>query len=310
VRVREFLLKASIFALPFAVVLFVCERHLPLPSTLAGKRELLRRATDAQVIVTGSSHAYFGVATPFLGPPALNLANNDQDIFYDTRIATICAQHLHSLRLVILSVSYFALDYRLADSVESWRCFGYHQAFGLPLEPGLSDWDPRAWSRIALLGNTESFHLLVQGFPAPPPEGTLAGWLLQPAVSLPRPGLLRDAKAAAGRHNAAMTGRHTEANLSDLRSLFALLAELHVKTVLVTLPVTRAYATEIDPASYARFKRTLGELSSETGVPYVNYMDAPGFDDSDFKDADHLHALGARKFTLRFASEVVAPLLR
>jgi hypothetical protein len=84
--VKRFFLKILALGIPFALFLGAYEFRASQvhPNSFSVKKALLeRQAQDVEVLVLGSSHAYFDVLPELLGRPAFNLADVSQSLFYD-----------------------------------------------------------------------------------------------------------------------------------------------------------------------------------------------------------------------------------
>src|SRR5438445_8545181 len=98
----RFISKLIIFLSPILLVLGLVERRLTLvPSGYMIKRMYLERNIyRAQVIITGSSHSYYGIKPQMLGVPAFSIAYVSQDIYYDTKILLKYLPQARSAKLV------------------------------------------------------------------------------------------------------------------------------------------------------------------------------------------------------------------
>lgn len=305
----RFAFKLLVFLAPLAAVLGWFERRLPAPPIFAAKAELLRHPpAGTRIVVAGSSHEFGGVDPRCFRARGVNLAQDSQDIFYDCAVVERALDVMPEVSLVLVGVSYHSLGSRLADSTEKFRCFWYRSALGLPLEPGASPLDPRAWSRFALYGNLASIVIARHDFPAPVMPLALGFRPMGPLQS--RRDLDQIARTRAQGHTAMLRPDALEANVASLAALFAKLRERHVAAAMITLPVTPEYRRALDATLLATNRERIAALSSATGVPAFDMLDDPSLGLEDFADADHLSALGAEKVSARIDREIVARFLR
>lgn len=92
------------------------------------------------------------------------------------------------------------------------------------------------------------------------------------------------------------------------REMLTLCRENGWKAVLVTPPYPEVYNECFPVGFYEEFLNRMNEISTEYGVPYLDYSHAPGFVKrlDYFKDIDHLNLDGAAEFNRRFFEDVQA----
>ena len=99
--------------------------------------------------------------------------------------------------------------------------------------------------------------------------------------------------------------RHTNSNsdllYTNLSLLNKLVAESNangVKVVLFTPPARKSYISNLDLNQLSIMKLKIIEITQKnTNVEYYDFMNDSRFIDNDFKDADHLNGIGAKKLT-------------
>lgn len=262
-----------------------------------------QRILDIQVLITGSSHSFYAIKPRKLNENAFSLAYISQDLFYDTRLLLKYAPKARNLKLVIVPISYFSLESKLEDTIESWRCPFYHKFFGFPAAEPL---DIKNYSLIALYGASETQSLIFGRFRSQnielidddggPPEGF--GRMRNPDLS---------SETALARHHASMKPVLLQENVRYLNEAVAVLKHRGIKVVFVTTPVYKSYYSHLNPAAYRRMQDAIGSMSDQNGIQYYNYMEDPRFVESDFFDCDHLNASGMAKFSEILKNEIVDP---
>ena len=74
---------------------------------------------------------------------------------------------------------------------------------------------------------------------------------------------------------------------------------MNVKVLIVTTPVHVAFRKALNEEQLNLTILSAEKLAKDfKNVYYYNFIDNSLFDESDFKDGDHLNANGAQKFTL------------
>ena len=310
---KRFFLKTLALGIPFALFLGAYEFKVSRvhPDSFSVKKALLeQQSREVEVLVLGSSHAYFDVLPELLGRPAFNLADVSQSIFYDRALLKKYLGRMPSLKLVVLPVSYFSLGYQLDDGVESWRSYYYFKYYGLLHRDWRQDWNVRNYSDYFLcdeqLGGARNvFFGKIKDVSADyDPSG---GWTNRAAYHAgEKPlSLSESAQVALKRHHALIKSQHVQENTTILEDIIHELKVRGVKLVLVTPPVTRYYSDGMDAGQFQQMQDILKRLGSDYGVNYFNYGSDSRFSDEDFYDSDHLNLRGARKFSLLLKADVI-----
>jgi hypothetical protein len=304
-----------LLAAPFALFLvgFGARFARLNPSHLAAKRHLLeQQAPRIEVLILGSSHELTGVFPTDLGVPAFNLAGQSQSVYYDAALVRKYLPALKSLKLVVLPISYFSLEYELDEAGENWRAYDYFYFYSIP---------HRDWHKAFSARNFSTYFLCSESFRARVLFGTATnaaldydawgGWTNRPCGPLlpakAHTDFLRQAaRLTLERHEAMMRPENFEPNLARLDGLIGELQRKHIGVLLVTLPVTRFYGQNIRPATYRRMQQAVHRLAGNYNLEYLNCMFDSRFHDQDFADGDHLNCRGAHKFSGILAREIAA----
>lgn len=264
------------------------------------KRAMLEaRAPEIEVLVTGASGALFGIDPSKLGPNAVNLAEMSQSLYYDRQIVERYVDRLPRLRLVLLPVGTVTLETSAHVGGELWRSRLYTRYWDfVPPDPepaldvrrfSVAALFPPAIRMKALLTFDLAAQLDANGFePAPPGVVTQAS-----------------AEQEYAAHRALFDAANLEENAGELRRILGLLGRRGVRAVLVMPPVSRFYSGLVEPEVRARDLALLHALTEEFDVRLSDYTDDPRFDDAAFRDADHLNAAGAARFSTILAEELV-----
>ena len=313
---RRFFLETLALGIPFALFLGAYEFRVSRvhPNSFSVKKAFLERQTkDVEVLVLGSSHAYYDVLPGLLGRPAFNLADVSQSFFYDHALLKKYLGQMPSLKLVVLPVSYFSIGYQLDDGVERWRSYYYYKYYGLHHRDWRQDWNVRNFSDYFLcneqLGGARNvFFGKIKDVSADyDPSG---GWTNRVANNTgEKPlSLSESAQAALKRHHDLMKSQHVQENVTIIEDIIRELKVRGIKLVLVTPPATRYYRDGMNAGQYQQMQDILKRLSSDYGVNYFNYGFDSKFSDEDYYDSDHLNLRGAEKFSLLLKADVVLPI--
>lgn len=264
-----------------------------------------QRAT-AEVLVLGSSHGYRAVLPSCLKRPALNLAMASQPLYYDVEIGLRSLERMPALKLIIQPVSYFSLESRLEEGVESWRIYQYSLFYGIP---------PRYWrmrahvrncSLLFGLGREASLALLFKPTLKPPTQDEFGAPLRWGALD---PACDKTAEEHIKIHHRAMRPDYLEDNISRLRQLASKAKQRGVKLALITTPCMPEYRKRMKPENYARMQTALEEFARQESIGYWNFLDNPQFTQTDYYDPHHLSRKGAEKFSRLLEEQVIDPLL-
>lgn len=309
-QVRRFLAKAALLVIPVLLFLVAFEHRFTQanPSHFAVKKALLeRQAARIEVLIMGSSHELTAIYPGELGRPAFNLASQSQSLYYDISLIKRYRASLPALKLVVLPISYFSLEYELEDAPERWRSYHYKYFYSLPHQDWHRLFSTRNFSAYFL--SSESFRarvLLGKASNAACEYDSWGGWTNRPPAEATDTNQLAAAAQATLRlHAGMMHPKHLAANVIRLRDIVRELRRAGVSVVFITTPVSRFYSKGINEDVYQRMQTAMRELSAGEGIPYRNYMFDRRFTDSDFADGDHLNSVGARKFTRLLRDEAL-----
>src|SRR5258707_792757 len=112
---RKLFARLCVFGLINLALFAVLEYKLAkIPNAYARKEALLTsQAKDVEVLVLGSSHAYYAIDPEQFGRKAFNAAYIAQDLYYDSRIALKHLDAMPKLRQGIVPISDSTLEANL-----------------------------------------------------------------------------------------------------------------------------------------------------------------------------------------------------
>lgn len=307
---RRFLLAMILFMAPLALLGAYVEWKLSrIPNGYTQKREIIANAgVDARVVVLGSPRDLNGISPNEFDCAGVNLAYVSESLFFSTEVMRRQLRTAARLRLVILGLAHFSYEYELGDSPEAWRGFYYHRFLGTHLDGGLTQFDVRNVSLIALYGRRKVLEFAGKGFDVNLGEPFDArGW--SPLLSAPDdPSNEVKAQQRADLHASLMKPEHTRENVAAFETMLEDLEKRGVAVALAMSPVSQAYARSINGAGLVRMQAETAALVARHGLLYRDYTSDPRFDTADFFNSDHLTPLGALKYSRILNEEIVRPL--
>jgi hypothetical protein len=108
----------------------------------------------------------------------------------------------------------------------------------------------------------------------------------------------KDGIKAAQRHTAVSEFKDLKGNIEIVNKIISYAGSHDLQVVFVTTPTTSYYYRILDWAQLETMKKTMQSLDSiNAHVKYYSFLKDQRFNESDFKDADHLSKKGAEKFT-------------
>lgn len=315
---RQFLLKAILIVLPLVIVLGYIEYRLSIVSVSYSQKkyELEAQLDQIEVLVLGSSNAYFGVNPHFFSKKGFNLAYRGQWPYYDLKFIEKYLDQMPKLKLVIYPVNYFTLGTKVYQQSEDWRLFFYAQYHHiLPPKKGKfvrmnKVLEPRLLSKVALFAEQIPYYLRhgstqINGGE---PDEDMSGWLN--AGTKPCDLSQNIGFTGATAHNAVVEPRNFKMNLKTVTSIVKKLQAKHIDFVILELPELSYYTDHLDPDKTAAMEQSITDFARKNKVTFINYLNDKRFTLNDFTDMpDHLNANGAEKITKTINEEIIIPRL-
>lgn len=283
-------------------MVFVDYKARLIPSNYAIKRAALENNVEtAQIFITGSSHAYYGIKPDLLGNPAVSIAYVGQDIYYDTHILSKYLSDAKSAKLIIITVSYPSFEYRMQDSIWKNHISFYRKFWNI--QPQHNTFELADYSTIALFGVQRSRDFLLTGkvseLDSVDKYGGNDNLRLTDSYSV------RNGRTAVKRQEAEINKKYITQNVEYLDGLLNALKQSNVRAVFITTPCFHTYYENLNAERYLRMQNEIQLLSKKYNVEYGNYLKDDRFTAEDFFDADHLNTTGARKFSVILREEVI-----
>ncbi|QDU93385.1 O-acetyltransferase OatA [Lignipirellula cremea] len=248
---------------------------------------------EIQQIVVGSSHAMYGVMPVELKAATYNLANQDQDLWYDCNIAQKMAHRLPNLRRVLFCYSSFSPWHIVADR-EDWKSRLSIYYFCWQIRSQNDEDSTAVYSNFAIATDL-SLHDRLLSKQRLFRNGTDQGWS----------GLIRSGELDldAGSRIASRHGLRFQANPDYSRNLQVFLQTIQslqrrgIECLVFSTPVHACYRNGLNAEQSQKAAEFIRIVCERSDVSYHDFASDDRFRDNDFYDADHLSAAGARKFT-------------
>jgi hypothetical protein len=261
-----------------------------------------------EIINTGNSHAYSAIDPQVWNYRGFNLANVDQDLYYDSELLNAYLDRMPQLKLAIIPISYLTLEFKLEDSPEEWRRFFYARVYGLPCRRQstlFSAFDIRSYSMIALYSPNEAQSFAQKMFAVNLAEDVdNNGFFAIEATNYASIGD-QSGKERVEIHHHSMRPENIAENIAILRNMITRLKARNVKVALITIPVLPTYSKFIFKSKYDEMQMNIKKIVDEFGCQYFNYLYDRRFTDNDFLNNDHLNRLGAEKFSKIIAADFI-----
>jgi hypothetical protein len=291
---KKFLQRLLLFALPLVVIWAGIELlYRTIPNNYSLKNtNVVKHYTDAEVLILGNSHSFFGINPQYFKSKAFNFSNVSQGLFADELLFNKHIERFGNLKYLILNVDYFTLSQKDNSSELEWRNYFYEAQMGIETDL-VSNFDLKKYS----LAFAPPFKVTVNSVQDYFLKGTLAecnstGWAAKQGVgpdNSPRMGII-----IAKKHEDGSVDFNN--NIARLKRIIQKCKSKNIHVILVTMPVTSYYAAEVNKSKLEKIFKVCGALDSGyDNVQYINLFQDRRFNNSDFYDTDHLNTNGAKK---------------
>lgn len=310
---KTLLKKILLFYLPFLIAFPILDARLgQIPNYFAQKRQFIETQLDEIEILTMGSSQGNSINPQFLSARAFNLSNDSQDLYYDWRLIEKYIQRMPNLRLVVLPISYFSLEYRIDRSQSNWRTYFYELLWDIPPQPDDTKLQAGFYSYIAAYGWNEVQNYLQNGFQSRMVDKMMPdGWRDTPTIELEE-SAEKELQARQSTIKPDQGIMHREAvpgNITWTQRIIDLCRTRNVNVVIITTPVHHYYSDNIDPFAFQLMQEEIARLVRSNGLSYFNFFTDDRFSASDFYNRDHLNNQGCEKFSQIMDAEIIQPLL-
>lgn len=287
------------FALPLILVLFFFELFLrKMDTSYKIKREQVASAgRDAEVLILGNSHAARLDPREF-SQNAFNLAQVNQSLYYDKRIALKYLDQMKKLKYVLISVDFHSLYFSDEGDRNIWTYYGY----------GIDYKDPVPFPEKVsyLAGYKPKFLLEFMKRSLTGKYKVIRGLELEEAADLSQP-IVKGFVPYTDTSNLSDTYTRERADffnkivrtsderkeiLADLDGFIADLKARNIVPILITLPCYAPYRGLLDKKVLEQNRADILALSKKYGVSYWDYFTMSLSPDC-YLNCDHLNAKGS-----------------
>lgn len=297
---KPFLKKLLLFLLPWLVLYGALEFQLSrIPNNFNRKKEYFEAQLDEiEVLIAGPSYANT-IDPQYLSYKGFNLFNDAEDIYYHTKLIEKYLERMPKLKLIILPISYYSLEYRLDQSPAGWRVAFYRSVWGIPPQSELSYFNPVLYSYTAAYGWREVLTLIERGFVSTDQRKVFSnGWReIGPKTIAENAEWERMGWQLVELNESMMSAERITGNMRLLSSLIETCQSQGIQVLLITTPLHHFYYDHLKPDKLARMQENIQRLVNQYHVPYLNFMKDERFQAADFYNPDHVSTAGAEKFS-------------
>lgn len=310
---RKITQKILLFLLPLLVFYPLLENKLSsVPNMYSKKKEFLEsQLNQVEVLTTGSSHGD-AINPDYIQAKTFTLNQAAQDLYYDTRLVIHYLGRLPKLKLVIIPISYFSLEYQM-DRTKTWTLAPYYfHSWRIPPQHWDSWLNLRYFSLSATHGWEKALVYLQNGFKDTEWEIMKpTGWWYQGDIELEDTPHESEFGQYSVRmqHLEVMKPERIPENAKLLEELIRRCQARGVQVTLVTTPVHHSYSDFMDAQRWQTTQAVLESLVNQYHVIYKNYLGDTRFLDGDFYSRDHVNTRGSIKFSQIIDLEIIRPIL-
>lgn len=312
---RQFLLKAMLIVFPLLLTLGYLEYRLSLVTVSYSQKkyELETQLDQIEVLVLGSSNAYFGLNPHFFSKKGFNLAYRAQWPYYDLKLIEKYLNQMPHLKLVIYPINYFTLGTQAYEQADQWRLFFYSQYHHI-LPPKAGKYakmnpllEPRLFSKIAMFAERIPYYLRHGNtqMNGGEPDEDISGWIN--AGTKPCDLSQNIGFTGATAHNSVVEPRNFQLNLEIIRQMVKQLQAKNIDFVILELPELPYYTDHLDSVKTAAMEQSISKFAKVNHVKFISYLNDQRFTLNDFTDMpDHLNANGAEKISKIINQDIIA----
>lgn len=296
---KKLIQKIFFFAIPILLVLLCIELFYRMaPNTFIVKREDVKsRFDNAEVLIFGNSHTFYGLDPNFFSKQTYNLANISQTLYFDNLLFEKYYCKFKKLDFIILNIDYESLSELDNGDDNVWRKYYYKSYMDLDV-PIISVYNPKSY----FLSATRDFNTNVKLIERYYHEGTIVdcdenGFGINYTKEKRKSNFkeLTPIRLKSNEDNSL----DFKNNINRVQSIVDKCKNKDIQVILVTMPVGKGYALGVNQQKLNKvFKTCLTLEKINSNVRYLNLFKDPRFTDDDFYDPDHLHNIGAKKCSL------------
>ncbi|MFN3756563.1 MAG: hypothetical protein ACK4RM_06385 [Flavobacterium sp.] len=266
-----------------------------IPNNYSEKSDRISVIKDSiQVLISGNSHALYGLNPDYFEMPTYNLSQVSQTLYFEELVLQKHLPDFKNVHSLILNISYFTLSQKDFTAEDVFRRYYYH-AFMDITDSEMTPWDPKRYSLALTREWKHTWRFMKQAIK----KGTLVNCNLN--------GFGNDYIG----QNITLTDesiqhlglRHEDGlldfsiNLERLKNISELCKSQNTQLILVSLPVSPRYYQQMNIQKWQLIHEQLEAFASTSGTIYFNLLQFDGVEEEDFYDPDHLNQQGAKKIS-------------
>ncbi len=258
-------------------------------------------AEEAEILVYGNSHTYYGIRPNEFKGVGYNMAEPSQPLEMDAYLLLRDSARYHRLKAVITSLSYISLYASKVEEGPEWHRAIYYKLYNHVPDHSIFSkygWEFCFWHFYK--GKIDSYlheseHLACDEY----------GWGTDHQLEF-KVDYVKDTSIVnkALRAEIIKNGKINPRNITALKEIATFCQRKGVKFILVTVPVAKEFYRGIWMPQKDKNTKIVSELMKEYPcVQYGDYMMDSRFEYDDFYDCTHLSPQGATKFSKILAND-------
>jgi len=292
---NTFLKKVLLLSVILFFTALFCEylaRRVPNPYKM--KEEWMQHnSSKLEIMILGSSHAFYGVNPAFLDRPSFNLAYVSQGLEYDDYLLNRYLSNTPKLRFVFLSISSFSLFENLEEHTEWFRIINYQLYMGAKNYNVFSKYNYEMSHFWGATEKIKAYYLKRENTVVCSDLGYGTDYLLKSKN-------LKSWDNGEERVKECIykDWKYLSQNKQHLIHMANLCEKAGVQLVLFTTPARPSYYNNLYQKQMDCMYQVIQAIMCDhKNVVYKNFLKDSSFVADDFYDQDHLTEIGAEKLT-------------
>ena len=292
---NRFIIKTVLFLLPLMATSVLMEFLIrQIPNDYSYKKIYLdKNSSTIEILFLGSSHTYYGINPDFITGNSFNASHISQSLDYDYEILMNYKNNWNKLRYIILPMDYLTLFSRVSTGIESWRVKNYEIYYNINKTINLSN----NFEILSIKYEQNIKRIYSYYFKNKTP--ITCSKLGYGNTETEKLDLLQSGIDAAKRHTKAAS-LHFDENKIILKKIIDYAKKNNIHILFYTSPAYPTYVSNLDENQLKLTFKTISELTDNNlNCSYYNFLEDSSFYATDYRDADHLNKIGAKKLSLK-----------
>ena len=292
---KKFLLKFLFLISPLIILGVLFEGLLRnIPNDYKFKKEFLeKKSADIEVLSLGNSHTYYGVNPVHFELKAFNASHIGQSIDLDYKILAKYKDNFKKLKVITINIDYMTLFSSTSSGDEAWRFKNYCIYYDVA-----NSFNLRNYSEVLSFNLRQNFMRFNKYYLKNSPDIWCDGLGFSIDKTITTPYLNSSGKIAALSHT-RKNNKFLEKNIKVVKAIIELANTMNAKVIFYTSPSHKNYVRHLEKEQLDISINTIKNIVAKSeNSYYYNYLTTSQFLDSDYRDADHLNGIGAKKLSL------------